>query len=192
MRLNQGVGRNFDEGAGVAGNLSEHVAGFVLRQGRAGDAAAVARLHVEVWRETYRAIAPADAYAALDETVRGRRWAEILAAPQPGRSVLLAESEGALAGFGMAGPPSDPAFGARAELRSLYIDRRFQRRGLGRLLLDRLRRDMAAAGYPGVALAVVVGNDRAVAFYEALGGQRIGRMTDPGPLWRSDNLVYAF
>jgi len=39
---------------------------------------------------------------------------------------------------------------------------------------------------------VVNGNDHAIAFYQHLGGQRIGRYTDPGPIWRSDNLVYAW
>jgi hypothetical protein len=43
-----------------------------------------------------------------------------------------------------------------------------------------------------VALGVVDGNDRAVAFYQHLGGRRIGRYTDAGPVWRSDNLAYAW
>ncbi|WP_312164905.1 hypothetical protein [Phenylobacterium sp.] len=32
----------------------------------------------------------------------------------------------------------------------------------------------------------------AIAFYEALGGRRAGRFTDPGPLWRSDNIVFVW
>ena len=168
------------------------VNGFVLRQASAGDAAAIARLHVEVWRATYRDLASAEAYDALDEALRRRRREEMLATSLPRRSALLVESAGVLAGFGLAGPASDPAFGARAEIKFLYIDGRFQRRGLGRLLFDQMRQDMAEAGFPGVALAVVVGNDPAIAFYEALGGRRIGRMTDPGPLWRSDNFIYAW
>lgn len=165
---------------------------FIFRQACADDAAAIARLHVEVWRATYRDLAPAEAHVALDEAMRRRRWDEILTAPQPRRSALVAESAGVLAAFGLAGQAEDPAFGGRAEVKFLYVDNRFQRRGLGRALLGRMRRDMAGAGFPGVALAVVVGNDRAIAFYEALGGRRIGRMTDPGPLWRSDNLLYAW
>jgi ribosomal protein S18 acetylase RimI-like enzyme len=167
-------------------------ADFVFRPARANDAATIARLHVAVWRRTYRDLAPAEAHAALDETLRRRRWEEILAAPESRRSALIVESSGDLAGFGLAGPASDSHFGGRAEVKFLYVDNRFQRRGLGRALLDRMRRAMAAAGFPGIALAVVVGNDRAIAFYEALGGRQIGRMTDPGPLWRSENLIYAW
>jgi len=163
-----------------------------LRPARLDDAPAIARLHVAVWRETYRHLAPAEAFAKLDEAVRLRSWTEILATPQPRQSALVAEYDGMLAGFGLAGPSAAAEFGGRAEVKYLYVDGRFQRRGIGRALLTRLRQDMAAVGFAGIALAVVNGNDRAVAFYEALGGRCVGRMTDPGPLWRSDNLLYAW
>ncbi len=32
----------------------------------------------------------------------------------------------------------------------------------------------------------------AIAFYEALGGRKIGAYTDAGPMWRSDNLLYIW
>lgn len=38
----------------------------------------------------------------------------------------------------------------------------------------------------------MVGNDLAIAFYEAQGGRRAGAYSDPGPLWRSHNLLYAW
>ena len=39
---------------------------------------------------------------------------------------------------------------------------------------------------------VVVGNAPAIAFYEALGGRKAGAYTDPGPMWRSENLFYVW
>jgi hypothetical protein len=43
-----------------------------------------------------------------------------------------------------------------------------------------------------IGLGVVVGNDAAIVFYEALDGIQIGRYVDPGPIWRSDNLIYVW
>lgn len=166
--------------------------GFELRSALPADAPAIARLHVAVWRETYRNLAPAIAYEALDETLRRRRWNEILAATKPRQSALVAECAGGLAGFGLAGPAEDPAFGGRSEVKFLYVDLCFQRRGIGRAMLARLAQDMMAAGFPGIALGVVAGNDRAIAFYEGLGGRQVGNYIDPGPLWRSENLIYAW
>jgi hypothetical protein len=49
-----------------------------------------------------------------------------------------------------------------------------------------------SAGTRGIGLGVVVGNAPATAFYQALGAQPVGRYRDPGPLWRSDNLLCAW
>jgi ribosomal protein S18 acetylase RimI-like enzyme len=51
---------------------------------------------------------------------------------------------------------------------------------------------LAERGYAALGLGVVVGNAPAIAFYEAQGGRRAGAYTDPGPLWRSHNLLYAW
>jgi len=161
-----------------------------LRPARPDDDAAIARLHAAVWRETYRDLAPAAAYQALDETRHLARWREILGACASG--ALVADLDGVVAGFGLCGPPGDPAFGARGEVKYLYVDRRMARRGLGRRLLLAMAERLHHQGYPGLALGVVVGNDPAIAFYRALGGTMIGRYRDPGPLWRSENLVFAW
>jgi ribosomal protein S18 acetylase RimI-like enzyme len=64
--------------------------------------------------------------------------------------------------------------------------------GVGRRLMSALTQALAVQGYEGCALAVVAGNDRAARFYRRLGGREIGRFTDPGPLWRSENIVFAW
>ncbi|MBW8727915.1 MAG: GNAT family N-acetyltransferase [Inquilinus limosus] len=127
---------------------------------------------------------------ALDVARRQARWEAILA--DPAQIALVAEIGGVLAGFGLAGPPGDPAYGDRGEVKYLYVGRDFARRGLGRRLLAAMAAALVERGYPALGLGVVVGNDPAIAFYEAQGGRRIGAYTDPGPLWRSDNLLYAW
>lgn len=156
------------------------------------DAAAIAAFHVRVWRHTYRDLAPAAAYDALDEPHRLARWMEKLSDDDPDQIVLLAESGGELQGLGAAGAPSDALFGGRGEIRYLYVDPAIQRRGIGRRLLSGLAAHLKARQYPGAGLSVVEGNDPAMAFYEALHGRRVGEFIDPGPIWRSRNIVYVW
>ena len=163
-----------------------------LRAATLADAPAIARLHLASWRRAYRDLAPREVFEAMDEALRLKRWATTLAHPASQQAVVVAQQDGRLAGMGMASAPSQPGFGARGEIGSLYVDPNFQHLGLGRRLMSALAGQIAAWGYGGAALGVVVGNDRAIAFYEALGGQAAGRYLDPGPLWRSENLIFVW
>lgn len=164
----------------------------VIRPARPADGQAIASLHFRMWCETYRNLAPEDAQRVLTEPVRVSRWQDMLAKDGSGHTILVAEADNRLAGFGAAGPSSHEAFQGRAEVKFLYVDRAFKRRGIGRILLTALARDLVGFGYRAMALGVVVGNDPAVAFYESMGGRRVGTYTDPGPVWRSENFVYAW
>lgn len=165
---------------------------IALRPATPADAEPIARLHTAVWRQTYRDLAPAEAYRILDMPCRLGRWTVYLADTSGRTAAQVAEVDGRLAGVARCGPPSHPIFGERGEVMSLYIDQAFARRGLGRRLLATSAAILGDLGYRGVALGVVDGNRPAIAFYEALGGCMIGRFTDPGPAWRSENLAYAW
>ncbi|WP_293406136.1 GNAT family N-acetyltransferase [Phenylobacterium sp.] len=156
------------------------------------DAAHIARMHDEVWRATYRDLATPAAWEALTEEVRRARWEEVLGETDPQRTTLVAERAGRLVGFGTACAPTEETFAGRGEIRWLHVDPSVQGAGIGRRLMSALAGQLADWGYGGCALAVVVGNARAIAFYERLGGRRAGGFTDPGPLWRSDNIVFVW
>jgi ribosomal protein S18 acetylase RimI-like enzyme len=166
--------------------------GIVIRSAQPADAQAIASLHFRMWRETYRDLAPDEARHVLTEAVRLSRWQGMLADERAGRTILVAEADGRVAGFAVAGPSSHEAFQGRAEVNFLYVDSTLKRQGIGRILLAALARDLKSFGHGGMALGVVVGNDPAIAFYESMGGRRVGGYTDPGPVWRSENFVYAW
>jgi ribosomal protein S18 acetylase RimI-like enzyme len=163
-----------------------------LRDTRPEDAEAIARLHVEIWRTTYRPFVPQAVYDRLDVPARVIQWQELLAPADDGRGTLLAEVDGVLAAFSYYGPPGDPVFGDLGELKKLYVAETFARRGLGRLLLLASAKRLRDQGYPGVGVGVLAENLPARAFYEAQGGKLIASYVDPGPNWRSDNVVYAW
>ncbi|MBV7522157.1 GNAT family N-acetyltransferase [Ensifer sp. ENS12] len=163
-----------------------------IRQAAPADADAIAHLHVRVWRQTYRGLAPPEVYALLDETRRRSTWREKLTANDPDQIVLLAELKGRLVAIGAAGAPSAGIFGDLGEIKNLYVDPDVKRQGIGRLLLSRLALHLRERGFPGVGLGVVDGNEPAIAFYDALGGKRAGEYTDAGPIWRSRNIVFVW
>ncbi|HEX8049242.1 N-acetyltransferase family protein [Rhizobium sp.] len=165
---------------------------ITIRPAAPEDAAAIARLHLAVWRDTYRELATPDAIRIMDEAFRRARWTATLSEPGRDQLVLLAEQNGRLVGIGAAGAPSSALFEGRGEIRSLYVDPAIKRQGIGRRLMRELAQHLAALNYPGAALGVVVGNDPAIAFYQSLGGSVTGRYTDPGPVWRSENIILVW
>jgi hypothetical protein len=58
---------------------------IALRRAQQADAEAIARLHVQVWRETYRHLAPEAAFKALDEAVRLPAGGRFLRSRQAGK-----------------------------------------------------------------------------------------------------------
>lgn len=162
-----------------------------LRVATASDRDAIAALHVDVWRATYRSLAPAAAYDALDEERRKPHWEELLGREAESSLTLVAEEDDVLVAFGHASPGLHPAMDGAGEIVHLYVRPDRQGLGLGRWLFDELAAFLAERGSTEIRLAVVDGNVPAIAFYERLGGRCVGRFTD-GVLWRSENLVYAW
>jgi GNAT superfamily N-acetyltransferase len=136
-----------------------------LREATSDDAAAIAELHTDSWRTTYRG-AMRDAY--LDGDVAGERrgvWRARLDAPMPNQHVIVAESEGRLVGFGCAYGAADPRWGT--ELDNLHVRAGEQGGGVGAELLAAVAR-WTRRNYPDGALYLWVldGNVGARRFYE--------------------------
>jgi GNAT superfamily N-acetyltransferase len=164
----------------------------LIRDAALADAPAIAGLHLRSWLAAYEAIAPAEAVRVLTEEVRRDRWTAMLAAPAPRWVCRVIAAEGVIQAVGVACAPSEALFGERGEVRHLYVEPDLRRAGLGRRMMAELTGVIAGWDYAGLALSVVVENAPARAFYAALGGREIGRFTDPGPVWRSQNIALAW
>ena len=153
-----------------------------LRPARPGDAAAIARVHVETWRAAYAGIVP-DAYlVSMTESRQALQWNHTIRRAVAPEVVLAAESPelpgGRIVGFGScgrargqvgSGPGSGPGSG---EIFTLYVAPDWQGRGIGRLLLEALFARLHGGGLNQAVVWVLSGNP-ARFFYEALGGRRI-------------------
>ena len=80
----------------------------------------------------------------------------------------------AIVGIGAAGAPSEPIFGGRGEIRFLYVDPDFKRRGIGRMLLRGLARRCVEEGLGRLEWSVLDWNDPAIGFYRAQGAEILG------------------
>lgn len=138
--------------------------GLVAPAGPA-DAGALARIHVQSWRETYEGLLPAAYLAGMDLKRHARSWSRRLVADR-GEVVLIAEGRDGAVGYcaGMATP------GGGAEVSTLYVLRQAQGLGLGACLLTSTARVLRAGGVRSIHLWVLDGNLRARGFYERLGG----------------------
>jgi ribosomal protein S18 acetylase RimI-like enzyme len=147
---------------------------LTFREATRSDVPAVAQIHAESWRRSYRGMYRDDFLdgGILDE--RKGVWAERLANnPDQRRYVLLAEAGEALVGFICAYGDEHPRLGSLID--NLHVAYDHQRNGIGRELMRRAG-NWLAERYPGsgVYLGVLERNERAIRFYEALGGHREG------------------
>lgn len=163
---------------------------MLLRPGVVGDIDRLAALHVSVWRDTYRELAPKAAFDALNERHRREHWQQMLSRGSESFTVV-AEVDERLVGFGHASPATHAAMGNVGEIVHLYVDRDSQGGGIGLAMFRSLFDFLREQGHPVVRLGVVDGNTNAISFYERQGGQRTGTYVD-GVLWRSTNLIYEW
>jgi ribosomal protein S18 acetylase RimI-like enzyme len=155
------------------------VATFV-RVATVEDADAIARVHVDSWRETYSGLLSEQFFDASALEGRRRMWAGLLGLdPIPGR-VVVAERDGLLVGFAFAGSARHPDGMKGMEparelhLFSIYLLTAEHGTGTGHALLDAAVEDQPAQ------LWVATENGRARAFYERHGFHDDGnRFTDP-------------
>jgi L-amino acid N-acyltransferase YncA len=136
-----------------------------IRTAAPGDAPAIARVHIESWRTTYRGIVP-DAYLdALDIDQRAAMWC---GAATMSVQLLVAEQNAEIIGFLCAGPIREAVGNCDAELYAIYLLAHAQHRGIGAALLTELARRLTAQGFKSMAVWVLAANASS-RFYERSG-----------------------
>ncbi len=138
----------------------------VVRQARAGDAAAMARVHVASWRETYRGLMRDDVLDAPDFVgQRERFWTAALTDERyAANRAAVAVAGDEVVGVAMSGPPLDADATWPRQLYILYLLAAHQGSGAGAGLLDAV-----LAPDERAALWVADPNPRAQAFYRRRG-----------------------
>ena len=146
------------------------------RAARPGDAEAVASLHAQSWRASYRG-AFLDSF--LDGDLVGERlrvWCQRLERPPANQLVLLAIEQTALRGFVCVYAAHDPEWGSFVD--NLHVAGAAKRSGIGSSLMRRAGAWLAEGhAQLGIYLLVLEANTAARRFYERLGGENAGVST---------------
>ena len=148
---------------------------------RPEDAPALAALHVAAWEETYAGLLPRTEIDRFDLTFRTRQWVQML------RNDRMRVAWVPGSGFAFSGPQRESDWVARGypeELQAIYLLRAAQGNGAGQALFNAVRP-------PGpFMLWVLQGNDRAIRFYERMGGHLVE--TRPERIGETEIIEHAY
>jgi ribosomal protein S18 acetylase RimI-like enzyme len=150
-----------------------------IRDATLADVPAIARVHVDSWRVTYRGLMPDDLLAGLSYKDRERQWTAAITRADTGRGCLVVADEGedGIVGFASGGQCRGD-WGYDGELYAIYLSAAHQGRGLGKALHLAVAERLAAQGRTSMLTWVLDTNAGARGFYEALGGIRAGEKTE--------------
>ncbi|HEV2033627.1 MAG TPA: GNAT family N-acetyltransferase [Candidatus Dormibacteraeota bacterium] len=140
----------------------------MIRPATIKDAAAIARVHVESWRTTYRGMLPEEFLASLSELGYAERWERVI---RDGASLVhVVEDAGELVGFASGGRERAGETAYTGELYAIYLLESAQRRGQGRELLRAIVDGLRRMKLRDMIIWVLRDNRPARLFYERLGG----------------------
>ncbi|MFO7957995.1 MAG: GNAT family N-acetyltransferase [Candidatus Brocadiia bacterium] len=145
-----------------------------IRAAAPGDAECIARVHIDTWRSAYQGILPDEYLTDLSYEKSAAMWSADLSKEDSSSVTYVAEAADSVVGFAGGGPEREgyPAFAG--ELYGIYVLQSHQRRGIGRRLVGAVGSDLVRRGFHS-ALVWVLEQNPCKAFYEALGGKRVGR-----------------
>lgn len=146
---------------------------ITVRAATLDDVQGIARVHIDVWRSTYRGIVPDEYLDALSYERHVRGWTNQLAEAGEGKLIVYVavDESNQVVGFISGGPNriDDPVY--KGELYAIYILQSCQGQRIGRQLVLALMKSLLAKNIQPVMLWVFAQNTSARRFYESIGGQ---------------------
>jgi ribosomal protein S18 acetylase RimI-like enzyme len=151
-----------------------------LRNAQFSDYAAIANLHTENWKETYRGIL-SDHY--LDHEVGKDRldtWYKRLQSPSDNQFITIAMSDDLFVGFCCVFLNDDPAYGSLID--NLHVASGFRQAGIGKMLVKESARYVSEnADNKKMYLWVFEANSNARIAYQYMGGTNVETVDKENP-----------
>ena len=142
---------------------------WLIRKAGVADAAAIAKVHVDTWRSSYRGIVPDSVLDGLSYDDREARWRGILSGGGSGFTLVAEDDGGGVVGFAGGGRERSGVPEYAGELYALYVLPDRQRQGVGRLLTAAVAVELVERGMRSM-LVWVLADSPYRRFYESLGG----------------------
>lgn len=153
---------------------------IVIREATKADIPDIAKIHVSGWQGAYGGIVDQDYIDSKTIEERVQFWSDVFEENEHIPYVGLIDNK--IAGFVSFGPLRTPPAGTSkirplysAEIYALYLYPEFFRKGLGTALIQKSVEQLMILKHRSLCLWVLKGNKRGCAFYEAMGGQRVGK-----------------
>jgi ribosomal protein S18 acetylase RimI-like enzyme len=140
----------------------------MVRRAVPDDAEAIAGVHVESWRTSYKDLLPKEFLDSLSESSYRDRWSRLL--PDPSNLIFVVEAAGEVVGFASGGRERAGEDGFTGELYAIYLIDRAKRQGHGRELVRAIVDGLQAMGIDDMIIWALSENQPARRFYERLGG----------------------
>jgi ribosomal protein S18 acetylase RimI-like enzyme len=108
----------------------------IIRKAVAEDAAEIANVHLNSWREVYRNLLPQQFLDQLPLTFKRRMSMWKQAATMENRALYVAEEKSGIVGFSVFAPPQDKEMNEHGELGAIYLLEKFKGKKIGAALLS--------------------------------------------------------
>ncbi|MDB5930339.1 MAG: GCN5-related N-acetyltransferase [Polaromonas sp.] len=142
---------------------------YFVRPATARDAKAIAEIHVATWHAAYKDLMPADHLNKMTVEKRQAYWREAIEYSEP--QLLVATDGEEIVGFVGYDRSRDPKTRSTVgEIWAMYVAPAHWGKGVGLLLWDGARDGLKDEGCTQVTLWVLLGNERALRFYEQAAG----------------------
>ena len=162
---------------------------ITIRRARRADAEEIAMVHDCAWRDAYRGLIPGRELERMISR-RGPSWWD--AAIARGSRLLVLDFADAIGGYATYGRNRVPSLPHGGEVFELYLAPQYQGLGFGRRLFEAARADLADHGYPSLLVWALADNDRALGFYDRLGGKQVRRAPERFGAETRERIAFGF
>ncbi|WP_053073741.1 GNAT family N-acetyltransferase [Bacillus sp. LL01] len=129
-----------------------------IRLAAPGDESAIAHVHVESWRTTYRGIIEDSYLQDISKDRRQQMWKGAIEQGYEKSCLFVAVDEGEIVGFANAGPERTNGYGIDTELFAIYLLKDYQKKGIGRKLVEQVARFLQEKNYQSMLVWVLTDN----------------------------------
>ena len=160
-----------------------------IRNARPGDEGGIARVHDAAWRDAYLGIIPGRELERMIQRRGPTWWRQAILG---GTRLLVLDFADRIAGYASYGRNRMPQLAYSGEIFELYLAPEYQGMGLGRRIFEAARSDLSVHGYHSFVVWALAGNDRAVSFYEKLGGSVVRRAPERFGAETRERVAFGF
>lgn len=160
-----------------------------IRTARDHDAGSIATVHDAAWREAYRGIIPGRELERMIAKRGPRWWGNAI---RRGSNILVLDFDEEIVGYATYGRNRIQTMPYRGEIFELYLLPEFQGLGLGLRLFKAARADLTRHGCRSAIVWALAENDRAVRFYERLGGRALQSAPENFGAKKLERIAFAF